>query len=62
MAGCEYINSIDRVGLKVVLRDFKKTGSCKKVVDGLLVNKAMKDRVPDKYFETVLRVKTIFMY
>ena len=53
MAGCEYINSVDRVGLKRVLGDYMKFGSCEKVVEGLLKNKDMKDRVPENYFKSV---------
>lgn len=62
MAGCEYLNSIDRVGLKRVLGDYKKAGSCEKVVEALLKNKAMKDRVPEGYFQNVQKVKTIFRH
>lgn len=53
MAGCEYIQSIDRVGLKRVLNDYKKSKSCKKVIEDLRNNKAMKDKVPSTYYESV---------
>jgi hypothetical protein len=49
MGGCEYLDSIDRVGLKVVLRNLKKAGSCEKVIDSLRNNKAFKDKVPEDY-------------
>ena len=32
MGGCEYIESIERVGLKVVLRNLSKFGSCEESV------------------------------
>ena len=51
MAGCEYIQSIDRVGLKVVLKYFEKAKSCEQVIKDLKANKAFKDRVPDDYYE-----------
>lgn len=60
MGGCEYIQSIDRVGLKVVLKNHAKHGSCEKVVKDLKANKLFKDRVPDDYWEQVQKVKTIF--
>lgn len=49
MAGCEYLNSIDRVGLKVVLKNFQKAGSCEKVIRDLQSTKAFRERVPPNY-------------
>ena len=49
MAGCEYIESIERVGLKRVLNDYKKAKSCEQVIIDLKANKAFKDRVPENY-------------
>ena len=62
MGGCEYIKSIDRVGLKVVLKNHQKAKSCEQVVKDLKANKAFKDRVPDHYWEQVQKVKTIFKF
>ena len=62
MGGCEYIKSIDRVGLKVVLKNHQKAKSCEQVVKDLKANKAFKDRVPDQYWEQVQKVKTIFKF
>ena len=53
MGGCEYINSIDRVGLKVMLKHLQKAKTCEKVIDDLKANKAFKDRVPENYYEQV---------
>lgn len=63
MAGCEYIQNIDRVGLKRVLNDYKKAGgSCHEVIKALQDNKAFKDKVPPNYWEDVQKVKTIFKF
>jgi len=62
MAGCEYIASIDRVGLKRVLNDYKKSKSCAKVIEDLKANKAYKDKVPEDYSDNVEKVKTIFKF
>jgi len=53
MGGCEYIESIDRVGLKVVCKNFIKAKSCEQVITDLSNNKAFKDRVPNHYFESL---------
>lgn len=62
MAGCEYIKSIDRVGLKVICKNFQKAKSCKRVVQDLLANPKFKDRVPAGYYDEVCKIKTIFKF
>lgn len=62
MAGCEYIQSIDRVGLKVICKSFQKAKSCEQIVKDLIANKKFKDRVPDNYWQNVCKVKTIFKF
>ena len=49
MAGCEYLDNIPRVGLKVVLKHFDREKSFKKVMEYLRTNKTTKDKVPKNY-------------
>lgn len=35
MGGCEYMQSIDRIGLKVVLNNIKKFKTCEEVIKDL---------------------------
>jgi len=62
MGGCEYIQSIDRVGLKVVLKNLQKHKTCENVVKDLKASKAFKDRVPDDYIERMKKVRQIFKF
>ena len=57
MGGCEYLSSIDRVGLKVVLKNVEKSKTCEQVVKDLKASKAFKDRVPANYIETMKKVR-----
>ena len=51
MGGCDYSQSIERVGLKTVLKQYPKAGSCEKVIQDFLNNKSFKDKVPEGYLE-----------
>jgi exonuclease-1 len=62
MAGCEYIPSIDRVGLKVVLKNMLKLKTCDAVIEEFRKNPKMKDRVPENYWEEIQKVKQIFKF
>jgi exonuclease-1 len=62
MGGCEYLPSIQQVGLKVALRLFHKHKALDEVVGSLQKNKAFKDRVPENYLEAVKRVQALFFY
>ena len=53
LGGCEYIQSIDRVGMKTILKKYPKAGSCEKVIEELKNTKTFKDRVPDGYMDEV---------
>ena len=33
MGGCDYLNSVDKVGLKTVLKEYKKESSCSKIIE-----------------------------
>ena len=57
MGGCEYMKSIDRVGLKVLLKNLEKSKTCEQMIKDLKAMKAFKDRVPDNYFETLKKVR-----
>lgn len=46
MGGCEYLNSIERVGLKVVLKNVLKVKTCEAAFGELQKSKAMKERIP----------------
>jgi 5'-3' exonuclease len=56
MGGCEYLPSIQQVGLKIALKHIHKHGTIEKVIDSLKANKSFKDRVPENYLEAVKRV------
>ena len=62
MGGCEYLPSIQQVGLKVAIRLFAKHKTLEAVITSLKSNKAFKDRVPDLYLEAVQRVEALFFY
>ncbi len=62
MGGCEYLPSIQQVGLKVAIRLFGKHKTIEEVINSLKNNKAYKDRVPEKYLEALRRVEALFFY
>lgn len=62
MGGCEYMQSIDRVGLKVVLKHLAKVKTCKKVVEELRSSKAMSSKVPANYEKDLEKIRTIFKF
>jgi len=62
MAGCEYLNNIERVGLKSVLKIFEKEGSFDKVMEFYRTSKTHKDRIPDDYEAKARKVAQLFNY
>lgn len=62
MGGCEYIQSIDRVGLKVVLKHLEKVKTVKKVIEELRKTKAFAAKVPANYEKEVEKIATIFKF
>lgn len=62
MGGCEYLPSIQQVGLKVAIRLFAKHKTLEAVIASLKSNKAFKERVPELYLEAVQRVEALFFY
>ena len=62
MGGCDYSNSIDKVGLKTVLKDHKKFGSCMGIVENWMQNKSMRDKIPEFYAQNIQKAITIFKH
>lgn len=58
MAGCEYLPSIQQVGLKVAIKQFMKyDANIDKVLENMKLNKTFKDRVPDDYLPALRKVQ-----
>jgi len=62
MGGCDYLPSIQQVGLKVAIRLFSKHKDIEGVIHHLQSNKAFKERVPAKYLEALRKVEALFFY
>ena len=62
MMGCDYLKSVDRIGLKTLLKDYKKQGSCKKVIQSWLENKTLREKVPKNYSEHLIKASYIFKF
>ena len=62
MAGCEYLQNIERVGLKVALKHFGKLQTFDKVIEYLQWQKTFKDRVSTEYKDKAIRVSKLFKY
>lgn len=60
MGGCEYLPSIQGVGLKVALKAFDKDKTIEKVLEGM--NAKKKDKVPFNYLAALNKVMTVFQY
>lgn len=57
MAGCEYLPSIQQVGLKVAIKQFQKfPGGIDKVIEGMKSNTTFKERIPENYVEALKKV------
>lgn len=63
MGGCEYLPSIQQVGLKVALKHFMKNGGdVDKVLAAMKGNKTFKERVPEDYLDALKKVQSLFFY
>ena len=63
MAGCEYLPSIQQVGIKVALKHFEKFGfEIEKVLEGMKTNKTFSGRIPENYLQALRKVQTLFFY
>jgi 5'-3' exonuclease len=49
MAGCEYVENIERVGLKVALKHFEKSKTFEQVMLSLMKSPNYKRRIPEDY-------------
>ena len=57
MGGCEYLPSIQQVGLKVAVKQFMKHGgNIEKVLEIMKTNKTYKDRIPEDYLPALKKV------
>jgi hypothetical protein len=57
MGGCEYLPSIQQVGLKVAVKQFMKNGgNIEKVLEIMKTNKTYKDRIPEDYLPALKKV------
>ena len=62
MSGCDYLPSINRMGLKSVIKHYSKHGSFAQVMKFLRSSKSFKDKIPPNYEEAVKLVKTHFRH
>ena len=60
MAGCEYLENIERVGLKVALKHFGKQGNFQKTIEHLMKEKTYKERIPADYQTRANKVADLF--
>lgn len=56
MAGCEYLPNIERIGLKVALKNFSKHKTFDAVMEFLRTNKSTKDKIPEAYEQKARQV------
>jgi 5'-3' exonuclease len=62
MAGCEYLPSIQGVGLKVAVKHFDKHATIEAVLEALKKNKTFKERITDEYLQKLKLVQQLFFY
>ena len=62
MAGCEYLENIERVGLKIALKFFDKFKTFEKVIEEMKTHKTYKDRIKDDYEQQALKAAQLFMF
>ena len=56
IGGCDYSQGIERVGLKTLLKQHIKAGSCHKIIQDFIKNKQKKDKIPSGFWEQCLKV------
>jgi exonuclease 1 len=62
MAGCEYLDNIERLGLKSALKIYDQHKTFAKVVESLRANKTYKERIPADYETKAAKVAQLFNY
>ena len=62
MAGCDYLPSIERMGLKTGIKNFGKHKNIEKLMKFLGTHKKFKERIPKHYYESVKKVHDLFLF
>ena len=62
MAGCEYLDNIDRIGLKSALKHYDEHKTFDGVMKYLESSKTFKEKVPADYRANVKKVSLLFNY
>eukprot|EP00347_Sterkiella_histriomuscorum_P019678 403340704 len=62
MGGCDYLPSIQKVGLKIAVKFFQKHETIEKVIEAMRANSTYTQNVPFNYVEALLKVQTLFFY
>ena len=62
MGGCQYLKSIDWIGLKVILHLLTKIDTTVQVIHELKNYKSFKDKVPDNYLADVQKARSVFKF
>jgi len=62
MAGWDYLPSMERMGLKTGIKNFSKHKTLINLKQFLQKHKKFKDRIPKNYFESVDKVRDLFLY
>lgn len=62
MAGCEYLDNIERIGLKSALKIYDQHKTFTEVMKCLKVHKTYKDKIPEDYEAKVHQVQMLFNY
>lgn len=62
MAGCEYLDNIERMGLKSALKQFDEHKTFDEVMKNLEKHKTFKDKIPKGYKESLHKVSLLFNY
>lgn len=62
MAGCEYLQNIERVGLKVALKLYEKHKTFEKVITALEKNPNLKKHLKSDYSRQALQTAQLFRF
>ena len=62
MSGCDYLPSMERMGLKTAIKNFAKYKNFDGMIRFLRSHKTFKERIPKNYFEAVRKVHDLFLY
>ncbi|CAI2364037.1 unnamed protein product [Moneuplotes crassus] len=62
MSGCDYLPSMERMGLKTGIKNFAKHKNIESFFMFLRSHKKFKERIPKNYYECVKKVHDLFLY